>query len=253
MPSTRPRVSDAARQAADIVVAEATKVIDGVTVLDGVSFSARAGRVTAFLGPNGAGKSTTLRAILDIDRLTSGSATIGGKPFHSHQRPLQVAGALLTPDAAHPKRTAKAHLTLVATSNGLPRSSVAAALELTGISTIADMQVAQMSLGMRQRLGLAAALIGDPAVVILDEPHNGLDAAAIRWLRVVLRALADAGRTVLVSSHLMTEIEIISDDIVVINHGRIHAAASLDEFLADPGTGQRRSLEERYLDLVGEL
>jgi ABC-2 type transport system ATP-binding protein len=235
------------RMAQSIVVDKASKVIEGVTVLDDVSFTARPGRVTAFLGPNGAGKSTTLRAILGIDHLTSGRATIGDRPFRDHPKPLQVVGSLLTPDAAHPRRTARGHLTVVAATNGLPRTSVQWALELAGIAPIADLQVGRMSLGMRQRLGLATALIGDPAVIILDEPHNGLDAAAIRWLRVVLRALADAGRTVLLSSHLMSEIELICDDVVVINGGRIQFASTLAEF-----TGQV-PLEERYLHLVGEL
>ena len=236
------------RTAASIVVTDATKVIEGVTVLDRVSFSALPGRVTAFLGPNGAGKSSTLRAILGIDHLTSGSATIGGRPFHEHARPAQVAGALLTPDAVHPQRTARGHLAVVAASNGLPRWSVDKTIELVGIADIAELPAGQMSLGMRQRLGLATALIGEPAVVILDEPHNGLDAAAIRWLRVVLRQLADSGRTVLLSSHLMPEIELVSDDVVVIYEGTVRAACTLAEFV---GTSPRIPLEDRYLDLVG--
>jgi ABC-2 type transport system ATP-binding protein len=243
-----------ARAAAEIVVEDATKVIDGVTVLDRVSFTVRPGSVTAFLGPNGAGKSTTLRAILGIDRLTAGRTTIGGRPFRDYRRPLTVVGAHLTPDASHPRRTARGHLRVVAASNGLPRSSVQWALDVAGITGIADVPVGRMSLGMQQRLGLAAALIGDPAVVILDEPHNGLDAAAIRWLRVVLRSLAGAGRTVLLSSHLMSEIELICDDIVVINGGRLLVATTLVEFVGGTtGEGRRVSLEERYLDLVGEL
>jgi ABC-2 type transport system ATP-binding protein len=242
------------RLGAEIVVAGATKVIEGATILDDVSFIARAGRVTAFLGPNGAGKSTTLRAILGIDRLTSGQATIGGRPFQDHRHPVRVAGALLSADGAHPRRTARGHLSVVAVSNGLPRNSVPWALELAGITSIADLPVARMSLGMRQRLGLATALMGDPAAVILDEPHNGLDAAAIRWLRAVLRAMADAGRTVLISSHLMSEVELICDDIVIINGGRIRFASTLDEFVADATQASRRTrLEERYLELVGEL
>jgi ABC-2 type transport system ATP-binding protein len=242
------------RHPAAIVVEEATKVIEGVTVLDRVSFTAEPGRVTAFLGPNGAGKSTTLRAILGIDRLTTGRTTIGGRAFRDHRRPVEVVGALLTPDAAHPRRTARGHLAVVAMSNGLPRSSVQRALELAGITPIADVLVGQMSLGMRQRLGLATALIGDPAVVILDEPHNGLDAAAIRWLRVVLRALADAGRTVLLSSHLMSEIELIGDDVVVISEGRIQVASTLAEFVGRTASASNGvPLEERYLHVVGEL
>jgi ABC-2 type transport system ATP-binding protein len=241
------------RSTAAIVVEDATKVIDGVTVLDRVSFSAELGRVTAFLGPNGAGKSTMLRAILGIDRLTSGRTTIGGRPFREHRRPIEVVGALLTPDSAHPRRTARGHLAVVATSNGLPRASVQRVLDLVGIGVIADLPVGQMSLGMQQRLGLATALVGDPAVVILDEPHNGLDAAAIRWLRVVLRALADAGRTVLVSSHLMSEVELVGDDVVVIDGGRVRVASTLAGFVGGaPGTA-RVPLEERYLELVGEL
>jgi ABC-2 type transport system ATP-binding protein len=241
------------RAAAAIVVDEATKVIGGVTVLDRVSFSAEPGRVTAFLGPNGAGKSTMLRAILGIDHLDSGRTTIGGRPFREHRRPIEVVGALLTPDSAHPRRTARGHLTVVATSNGLPRTSVQRVLDLVGLGDLADLPVGQMSLGMKQRLGLATALIGDPAVVILDEPHNGLDAAAIRWLRMALRQLAQAGRTVLVSSHLMPEVELVGDDIVVIDGGRIRAATTLAGFIdGDPGAAPA-PLEDRYLELVGGL
>ena len=238
--------------AAAIEVTDATKVIDGVLVLDGVSFTAAPGRVTALLGPNGAGKSTTLRAILGIDRLTSGRATIGGRPFREHPRPLRVAGALLSADGAHPRRTARGHLGVLAVSSDLPRSSVDRALELAGIQEIADLPVGQMSLGMRQRLGLAAALIADPAVLILDEPHNGLDAAAIRWLRTVLRALADGGRTILLSSHLMTELELVCDDVVVLDQGAVRMVSTLPALLGDirSGAGQAR-LEDRYLDLVG--
>jgi ABC-2 type transport system ATP-binding protein len=240
------------RVPAAIVVEEATKVIEGVTVLDRVSFAAEPGRVTAFLGPNGAGKSTTLRAILGIDRLTSGRATIGGRPFADHPRPLLVAGALLTPDAAHVRRTARGHLAVVAASNGLATGAIDRALDLVGLDDLADLPVGHMSLGMRQRLGLATALIGDPAVVLLDEPHNGLDAAAIRWLRVVLRALGDAGRTVLVSSHLMAEVEAIADDVVLLCDGRVIVQGSLDDVLRPVGRERRRrTLEERYLELVG--
>ncbi|MCW2784778.1 MAG: transporter [Marmoricola sp.] len=230
------------RSGLGIEVADASKALDGVVILDGVSFEARPGRVTAFLGPNGAGKSTTLRAILGIDHLDGGRALIGGRPFHEHARPLTVAGALLSPDAAHPARTTRGHLRVVAASNGLPRTAVDRAIELVGLGDADSLPVGQMSLGMRQRLGLATALIGDPAVVILDEPHNGLDTAAIRWLRVVLRTLADGGRTVLISSHLMAEIERVADDVVVIDQGRILAADTLSGFLAGGG-----ALEERYL------
>jgi ABC-2 type transport system ATP-binding protein len=245
-------VGASGRAGAAIEVVDATKVIDGITVLDRVSFSAQPGRVTAFLGPNGAGKSTMLRAILGIAHLTSGRATIGGRPLAAHPDPLRVAGALHTPDAAHPRRTARGHLAVLAASNGLPRTAVDDAIHLVGLGDIADLPAGQMSLGMRQRLGLATALIGDPAVLILDEPHNGLDVGAIQWLRVVLRSLADAGRTVLVCSHLMSEIERIGDDVVVLDQGRVVVAGPLDELLA-PAAGKRKrpSLEDRYLDLVG--
>ncbi|MBO9520169.1 MAG: ATP-binding cassette domain-containing protein [Nocardioidaceae bacterium] len=231
-----------------IEVEAASKVIDGVTVLEDVSFTALPGRVTAFLGPNGAGKSTTLRAILGIDHLTSGRATIGGRRFREHPQPIRVAGALLSPDAVHPGRTARGHLAVVAASNGLPRWSVGAAIETVGLHAIATLPFGQMSLGMRQRLGLATALLGDPAVVILDEPHNGLDAATIRWLRTVLRTLADAGRTVLVSSHLMSEVEQVADDVVLIDEGRILAAEPMAAFV---GSDEPGALEKRYLALVG--
>ncbi|MDQ2651298.1 MAG: ATP-binding cassette domain-containing protein [Actinomycetota bacterium] len=234
-----------------IDVVDATKVIDGITVLDHVSFSAQPGRVTAFLGPNGAGKSTMLRAILGVAHLTSGRVTIGGRALAEHASPLRVAGAHLTPDAVHPRRTARGHLSVLAATNGLPSSSVADVIELVGLGDIADLQAGQMSLGMRQRLGLAAALIGDPAAVILDEPHNGLDVGAIRWLRVVLRTLADAGRTVLVCSHLMGEVEQVADDVVVLDQGRVVAEGTLVELLAPPaGRRKRPSLEDRYLELV---
>jgi ABC-2 type transport system ATP-binding protein len=238
--------------AAAIEVEAATKVIEGVTVLDDVTFSAQPGRVTAFLGPNGAGKSTMLRAILGIDHLTSGRAHIGGRPFRDHRRPLHVAGALLTPDAVHPRRSGRGHLAVVAASNGLPPESVDRMLELVGIQDIAHLQAGQMSLGMRQRLGLAVALIGEPAVVLLDEPHNGLDAAAIRWLRTVLRRLADSGRTVLVSTHLMSEVELVGDDVVVLHQGRVVAASTVRDLVGGKPGARGRSVEARYLELVGE-
>jgi ABC-2 type transport system ATP-binding protein len=232
-----------------IEVVGATKVIDGVTVLDDVSFTAVPGRITAFLGPNGAGKSTLLRAILGIDRLSSGHATVAGQAVRDHPQPLRVVGALVNPDAVHPRRTVRGHLEVAALSNGLPRSTATRALEFTGLGAVAEVPTGQLSLGMRQRLGLAVAFLGDPEVVVLDEPHNGLDTAAIRWLRLVLRSFADAGRTVLIASHLMSELESFADDVVVIDGGRLASAASLDVFLRAGGT--RRSLEESYLDLVG--
>jgi ABC-2 type transport system ATP-binding protein len=231
---------------AAIEVVDACKAIDGLTVLDRVSFTVPPGRVTALLGPNGAGKSSLLRAILGVDHLDSGRALIGGRMLREHRRPLEVVGGLLDADAAHPRRSSRGHLNVVAASNGLPRSSVTWALELVGLAELADLPFGQMSLGMRQRLGLATALLGRPAAVLLDEPHNGLDAAAIRWMRTLLRGLAEAGRSVLISSHLMGEIEAVADDVVVLHQGRVVAASSLPELLAGA------SLEQRYLGLVGE-
>lgn len=231
----------------EVQVSNASKVIDGVAVLSAVSFVARPGRVTALLGPNGAGKSTLLRAIVGLDRLSSGTATVGGRALGAYERPATVLGALLTPDGVHPRRSAQGHLQVIARANGVPGEAIADVLHLTGITAIRDVPAGQLSLGMRQRLGLAAALIGDPAVLVLDEPHNGLDTAAIRWLRRTLRRLADSGRTVIFSSHLMTEVEALADDVVVIDQGRIAAEGSLQSFLADG------SLEERYLGLIGEL
>ena len=236
-----------------IEVDAATKVIDGLTVLDGVSFRAEPGRITALLGPNGAGKSSLLRAILGIDHLDSGRTLVAGRALRDHDRPLTVASGLLNPDAVHPKRTARGHLRVVAASNGLPGSAVPWALELVGLGELAELPAGQMSLGMLQRLGLATALIGQPAAVILDEPHNGLDAAAIRWSRSLLRGLADAGRAVLISTHLMGEVEAVADDIVVLHRGQVVAAATLADFVAPPAGRKRRvSLEERYLSLVGD-
>lgn len=240
------------RAALSVEVSDATKVIDGMTVLDHVSFSARPGRILALLGPNGAGKSTMLRAILGIDHLTSGQATIGGLPFRRHANPIRVIGALLSPDSAHPRRTARGHLRVIAATGGLTSESVTRALELAGMSEIADLPVSQMSLGMRQRLALAGALIGDPAVLLLDEPHNGLDTAAIRWLRAALRTLADGGRTIILSTHLMSEVERIADDVVVIDRGVIRFAGPLrDMSHPRPEAFDGRGLEDHYLDLVG--
>ena len=228
------------------------KTYKSFVAVDDVSFEVYDGEIFGLIGPNGAGKTTTLRALLGIDHLTAGHATIGGRPFRAHRNPIRVAGALLTPDAAHPRRTARGHLRVVAASNDLPRASVDAALKLAGIAGLADVPVGQMSLGMRQRLGLATAMIGDPSVLILDEPHNGLDAGAIRWLRVVLRSLADGGRTVLLSTHLMGELETLCDDVVVIDQGRVVMTGPLGHFIGGMSgpSASTRSFEEHYLDMV---
>src|SRR5882724_9166664 len=193
-----------------------------------LSFGVQPGRVTGFVGPNGAGKSTTMRMILGLDTPTRGRALVGGRPYRRLHRPLGQVGALLDAAEVHPGRTAQNHLRMLAASNGISRSRVAEVLEQTGIGAVADRRVRGYSLGMRQRLGLAVALIGDPAILVLDEPTNGLDPDGIRWLRGLLTSLAAEGRTVFVSSHLIGELAVVADHLVVIGSGRLLADASVD-------------------------
>ncbi|MFI7218904.1 ABC transporter ATP-binding protein [Micromonospora maritima] len=204
-----------------IVVTELTKRYGRRTAVDRLSFEVRPGVVTGFLGPNGAGKSTTLRVLLGLHRPTSGSATIGGRRYDRIRRPLREVGAVLDADAVHPGRTAADHLACLARSNGLGPRRVRDVLARVGLTDVAGRRVGGFSLGMRQRLGVAAALLGDPAVLLLDEPVNGLDAAGVRWLRSTLRALAAEGRTVLLSSHLMAEVALTVDHVLVIGRGRL--------------------------------
>lgn len=212
----------------------ASRTIEGLTILDDVAFAARSGAVTALLGPNGAGKSTLLRALVGLERLDAGEIRVEGS-----------LGALLSPDAVHPRRTARDHLRVLARAASLEASRVDAVLELVGLTPAADLPARRLSLGMRQRLGLATALLPDPDVLVLDEPHNGLDAHAIRWLREALRALADDGRTVLLSSHLLGEVAAVADRVVVLDAGRVVADEEALTFAA------RASVEDRYLALVG--
>jgi ABC-2 type transport system ATP-binding protein len=205
----------------------------GTTVaVDALSFDVLPGRVTGFLGPNGAGKSTTLRMVLGLDTPASGSVTIGGRPYARIHRPLHEVGALLDAKAVHPSRSAFNHLLCLAQSNGIAKSSVGAALERVGMAGVAKRRAGTFSLGMSQRLGIAAALLGDPAVVIFDEPVNGLDPDGILWIRTLMRSLADEGRTVFVSSHLLSEMAVTADHLIVIGRGRLIAASSVDEFVA---------------------
>jgi ABC-2 type transport system ATP-binding protein len=229
-----------------IEVTELTKRYGRTPALDRLSFTARPGAVTGFLGPNGAGKSTALRILLGLHRPTSGQALIGGRRYDRIPRPLHEVGAVLDAGAAHPGRTATAHLAALARSNGIGRARVAAVLEQVGLAAVAGQRVGGFSLGMRQRLGIAAALLGDPAVLVLDEPVNGLDAAGIRWLRTTLRALAAQGRTVLLSSHLMGELARTADHVLVIGRGRM-----LGGFPMTRST-DGAALEDRYLELTGE-
>ena len=213
-----------------------------------LSFTAAYGRVTGFLGPNGAGKTTTLRAILGLVRPDAGQATVAGHTYSRLADPVRSVGALLDAAAVHPGLTARQHLRILAVAASIPLSRAERLLAEAGLSDAADRRVAGYSLGMRQRLGLATALIGDPRVLILDEPANGLDPQGIRWLRNSLRALAAQGRAVLVSSHVLTEVALAADDVIVINGGRSVVQAPLEALLAAyPG----RTLEDVYLQLTG--
>lgn len=207
------------------------------TAVDDVSFTASAGRVTGFLGPNGAGKSTTMRIIVGLTRATSGTATISGRRYVDLPNPGLEVGVLLDASAQHAGRTGREILTIAQQFMGLPRHRVEEMLDTVSLTpTEASRRVRDYSLGMRQRLGIATALIGDPGVLILDEPANGLDPAGIRWMRDLLRSYADRGGTVLLSSHLLHEIEVIADDIVMIGNGKIVSQGTKDELLHAAGT-----------------
>lgn len=240
-PSTTPRkrppeapsaAVSPAPTAATIEVVELTKQYGKTVAVDHLSFEVHPGRVTGFLGPNGAGKSTTLRMILGLDQPTSGSALVNGRPFALHRQPLSEVGALLDPKAFHPGRSAADHLRGLALANGIDRRRVAEVLDLVGLSAVASKRAGGFSLGMGQRLGIASALLGDPETLILDEPINGLDPEGILWIRTLLRSLAAQGRTVLVSSHLMSEMALTADHLVVIGQGRLLADQSVDAFIA---------------------
>jgi ABC-2 type transport system ATP-binding protein len=220
-----------------ITVARLTKRYGPATAVDDVTFTAAPGRVTGFLGPNGAGKSTTMRMMVGLTRPTSGTATVLGGRFADLSNPGLQVGVLLDASAQHAGRTGREILTLNQKMMGLPSQRVEEMLAVVGLTpTEANRRVRDYSLGMRQRLGVATALIGDPQVLILDEPANGLDPAGIRWMRDLLRGHADRGGTVLLSSHLLHEIEVIADDIIVIGHGRVVAHGTKSDLLARAGT-----------------
>jgi ABC-2 type transport system ATP-binding protein len=214
-----------------IEVNELTKRYGPTVAVDGLTFTVRPGHVTGFLGPNGAGKSTTLRLILGLDRPTTGTALVGGQSFGRLRRGLHEAGALLDATAVPGGRTAAAHLAALARGNGLAMTRVGAVLDEVGLSDVARRRVGTFSLGMKQRLGIAAALLGDPGVLIFDEPVNGLDPEGIRWVRGLFRRLAAEGRTVLVSSHLMSEMEHTADHLIVIGRGQLIADTSVAAFV----------------------
>jgi ABC-2 type transport system ATP-binding protein len=206
-----------------------TKRYGSTVAVDDLSFSVRPGRVTGFLGPNGAGKTTTMRMILGLDAPTQGSVTIGGRRYRDVRVPMHEVGALLDAKAVHGGRTAYAHLLSLAQSNGIGRRRVEEVLDLVGLQSVARRRVAGFSLGMGQRLGIAAALLGDPAVLMFDEPVNGLDPEGIVWVRNLMRSLASQGRTVFVSSHLMSEMALTADHLVVIGKGRLIADMTVEE------------------------
>jgi ABC-2 type transport system ATP-binding protein len=209
-----------------------TKRYGATVAVNDLSFTVPPGQVTGFLGPNGAGKSTTMRLILGLDAPDSGSVTVGGRPYAAWRRPLFQAGALLEAKAFHGGRNARSHLLCLADSNGIGRARVGEVLGLVGLSGAARRRAGGFSLGMSQRLGIAAALLGDPPVLMLDEPVNGLDPEGVAWIRTLLRALAAEGRTILLSSHLMSEMAMTADRLVIVGRGRLIAQATMADFLA---------------------
>jgi ABC-2 type transport system ATP-binding protein len=222
-----------------IVVSGLTKQYRRVRAVDNLSFQVQPGRVTGFLGPNGAGKTTTLRMVLNLVAPTAGTATIGGQRYADLREPLRAVGAVLEASSAHKGRTGRNHLRVIAASAGLPTSRVDEVLELVGLTPAAKRKFKGYSLGMRQRLGIAAALLGDPRVLVLDEPANGLDPEGIRWMRDLLKGLAKEGRTVLVSSHLLSEMQILADDIVIIAAGRLVRQGPVDEVVDSMATSSQ--------------
>ncbi len=222
-----------------------TKRYGQVLAVDRLSFVVRPGIVTGFLGPNGSGKSTTMRMILGLDAPDGGTALIGGRRYRELRWPLREVGALLEARAFHPGRTARAHLTALAASNGIGRARVGEVLGIVGLEQAAGRRAGRFSLGMAQRLGIAAALLGDPGVLVLDEPVNGLDPEGVRWIRDLLRSLAAQGRAVFVSSHLISELALTADHVVVVGRGRLLADAPVAAL-----AGRAESLEDAFLRLT---
>ena len=231
-----------------IEVRDLTKRFGAETAVNNLSFRVEPGKITGFLGPNGAGKSTTLRMILGLDTPDAGDALIHGRAFRSLTQPLSKVGALLDAGAVHPGRRARDHLAWLAASNRLPASSVRQVLDLTGLSSVAGKRVGSFSLGMRQRLGIAAALLGDPPVLVLDEPINGLDPEGVLWIRTMMKDLAAQGRTILVSSHLISEMALTADRLIIIGRGLLLADTSVSQFVQSAGPGA--SLEDAYMRLT---
>ena len=216
---------------------ELTKRYGDKTVVDNLSFTVRPGEVTGFLGPNGAGKSTTMRMIVGLDAPTRGAVTVNGRSYARHAAPLHEIGTLLEARSVHPGRSAFRHLMALAHTHGIPRRRVDEVIVLAGLTSVAGKRVGAFSLGMGQRLGIASALLGDPAIVMLDEPVNGLDPEGVLWVRNLLRSLADEGRAVMLSSHLMSETALIADHLVIIGRGRLLADTTVDDFTREAGGG----------------
>jgi ABC-2 type transport system ATP-binding protein len=222
-----------------IVVSQLTKHYGRVRAVDDLSFDVEPGRVTGFLGPNGAGKTTTLRMVLDLVTPTAGTATIGGRRYADLAEPARTVGAILEASAAHRGRTGRNHLRFICAAAGLPYRRADEVLEVVGLTPAANRKFKGYSLGMRQRLGIAQALLGDPLVLILDEPANGLDPEGITWMRNLLRGLAKQGRTVLVSSHLLAEMQLLADDVLIIANGRLVRHGTVDEIIGSVAAGGR--------------
>ena len=238
-----------------IEVRDLTKRYGEKLAVDNLSFTVEAGRVTGFLGPNGAGKSTTMRLILGLDYPDSGTATINGRAYHDLATPLTTVGALLEAKSVHPGRSARNHLLFLAQSQGLRRNRVDEVLGLVGLREVADQRAGSFSLGMSQRLGIAAALLGDPQVLLLDEPVNGLDPEGVLWIRNLMKQLASEGRTILVSSHLMNEMAVTADYLIVIGRGRLITESTTDEVIsrsADKSVRVRTPDKERLTQLITE-
>ena len=230
-----------------------TKRYGDKVAVDSVTFSVEPGRVTGFLGPNGAGKSTTMRMILGLDRPTSGRVAVNGKPYAQHRAPLLEVGALLEAKAVHTGSSARNHLRALAATHGIGIKRVEEVIELTGLTDVARKRVGGFSLGMGQRLGIAAAMLGDPKTLVLDEPVNGLDPEGVKWVRTMVRYLASEGRTVFLSSHLMSEMAITADDIVVIGRGRIITTGSVADIIAASTTGSVKVRSPRATELAEAL
>jgi ABC-2 type transport system ATP-binding protein len=222
-----------------IVVSGLTKQYKRVRAVDNLSFVVEPGRVTGFLGPNGAGKTTTLRMVLNLVTPTAGTATIGGQRYADLPDPIGTVGAILEASAAHKGRTGRNHLRIICAAAGLPATRADEVLELVGLTPAAKRKFKGYSLGMRQRLGIAAAMLGDPKVLILDEPANGLDPEGIRWMRDLLKRLASEGRTILVSSHLLSEMELLADDVVIIAAGKLVRQGTMQDVVGSMSTDAR--------------